>query len=176
MFERFAKPARAAVVEAVACAQTQQSPAVGCEHLLIGLATSGEPTLAGMGITAETLTARLVDGSRRGGAVGDRRGPRRGPRAGRGQLRAAGLVGRADQGGAGRAAWPAGCSGITGPFTAAAKKSLELALREALADSSREITGTHLLRGLLRAPGDDLGRIIDAPTIQTLRDRSRPAA
>jgi ATP-dependent Clp protease ATP-binding subunit ClpA len=175
MFERFTKPARAAVLAAVASAQAQHSAQVGCEHLLIGLASTGEPTLAGLGITAEALTTRLAQDPDAAAlsaigvdleAVRERVEVNFGPQAWAEALPKA----RRPRGLAGR------LLGDHRPFTAAAKKSLELALREALADSSREITGTHLLRGLLRAPGDNLGRILDEKTMQELRDRSRRAA
>lgn len=175
MFERFTKPARAAVLHAVASAEAENSSSVGSEHLLIGLAASDEPTLAGLGLTAETLTSRLAEDPDAAAlsaigvdldAVRERVDANFGPQAWSDAQpkprRARGLVGR--------------LLGDHRPFTAAAKKSLELALREALADSSREITGTHLLRGILRAPGDNLDRIVDAQTLQELRDRSRPAA
>lgn len=175
MFERFTKPARAAVLEAVARAESLHSRSVGCEHLLIGLAATNEPTLEGMGITAEALTSRLSDDPDAAAlsAIGvdldvvrERVDANFGPQA----------WSDAEPKGRRRGGLAGWLLGDHRPFTAAAKKSLDLALREALADSSREITGTHLLRGILRAPGDNLERIIDAETLKELRDRSRPAA
>lgn len=60
------------------------------------------------------------------------------------------------------------------PFTSGVKKTLELGLREAMADRSRTITTTHLLRGLLRDPGATASALIETEgAVAKLRAGSR---
>ena len=56
-------------------------------------------------------------------------------------------------------------------FGAAAKKSIELALREAIRDRSREVRGEHLARGILRADDDETRALLRAldVDVRTLR-------
>ena len=62
------------------------------------------------------------------------------------------------------------------PFSAGAKKALELALRETLADHAPEITATHCLRGVLRDPGPQVLRLLGADEVDRLRAEARRAA
>lgn len=67
------------------------------------------------------------------------------------------------------------------PFTSGARKTLELALREALADEGRELSATHVLRGLLRDPGPAATALIEptlpvAELLRRARDGAAPAA
>jgi ATP-dependent Clp protease ATP-binding subunit ClpC len=64
------------------------------------------------------------------------------------------------------------------PFTPGMKRSLELALREALALSHPFIAGEHLLLGLLRSPDNDIASLLEAAAIdwETLRVGALKAA
>ncbi len=172
MFERFTAEARDAVKAAVEVAQERRSPQVAVEHLIIGLAARGERVLTAAGITADSLIGQLADiepDGRDAAALRDigvdldglaaqvdqSFGPGTWASAGESQ-RARGLRGR--------------LLGEHRPFTPDAKKCLELGLREALADKSREITATHLLRGVLRAPGDGAVALLGAQMIERLRE------
>ena len=147
MFERFTADARAAVVAARTEAKALGHERVGSEHLLLGVATTGgraADVLARHGAGADRLRGALSAGEPDAGALAAigidldevrRRveasfGPgalERGRRRRRGHVR----------------------------FTAAAKKALELSLREALRLGDREIGAEHVLLGLLRQGGAD---------------------
>ena len=165
MFERFTTDARAVVVAAQELATARGDRWVGTEHLLLAVVEDdGEVAhaLASLGLTAERVRAGLdapppsdalkylgidLDAVRRRaeevfgpGALdlpvteASRRWWRRG--------RAACLTdARASTGGA------------RPRFSADGKKSLELALREAMRMDSREIRLEHVVLGLLRADG-----------------------
>ena len=180
MFERFTTQARTAVVAATEAAQRLHSPHVGREHLLIGLAAGGEATLATHGHTAASLTEALGAAPTR--EEDDRRA-----------LEAAGIDLDEIRSGVertfGPAAWDRAAPpprrrgalarrllGDHRPFTTGAKKSLELALREALADHAQEITATHCLRGVLRDPGPQVLRLLGADEVDRLRAAARRAA
>ncbi len=184
MFERFSKEARAAVVDAAELATSQGSPLVGREHLLVTLATHGEPTIVAVSphaaqdlatlltqqspeardkADAEVLAAIGIDLD----AIRDRVAEQFGPQAWREgapqRRRPSGILAR--------------LLPDHRPFTPGARKSLELALREALVEGSREITATHLLRGLLRDPGPHVLAILPPDVLGELRARlARPAA
>ncbi len=148
MFERFTSEAREVVVGAQREARTLRSRRVGTEHLLLGLlaqpGTTSARLLVRHGITrqvaveaiqglvgddldADALTTLGIDL----GAVRERVEEAFGP-------------GALDD--------PSTAPSERGhvPFTARAKKVLELSLREALAMKSRTITDGHILLGLLR--------------------------
>ena len=62
-------------------------------------------------------------------------------------------------------------------LTSHAGKSLELTLREALADGSKELTATHLLRGVLRDPGPIATALIETKLpLAELRTRAKGSA
>lgn len=177
MFERFSEQARAVVVEAVSVAEVHGSPRVGREHLIVALAVRGEPTLLAVSPdAAAAMTARLAQ-----------RSPLEQDRADADALSAIGidLAAIRDRVAAqfGPDAWAEGTPRRRGvgllarllpehrPFTSGARKSLELALREAIAQGSREITATHLLRGILRDPGPEARAVVSPELAEQLRER-----
>ena len=152
MFERFTTDARAAVAAAQDEAGALRHGWIGTEHLLLGvLVTEGDGArlLAGLGVSANAVrddVVRII-------------GP------GNEDIDAAALatlgidldavrerVERAFGPGALSNRAPCGRGPLGGhmPFTARAKKTLELALREAVALGAHEIRGEHLVLGLLR--------------------------
>jgi ATP-dependent Clp protease ATP-binding subunit ClpA len=168
MFERFTEEARAAVVQAQTEARSLGHGWIGTEHLLlavladessgvtralgglgldaarvrqqvlaeIGAGVDDDTALADLGIDLEAVRRRVEE--RFGPGALDSPAPRRRRR----------LLGR-------RRRPPVPCGSPSGhiPFTPRAKKSLELALREALAAKSRDIRTTHLVLGLMREEG-----------------------
>jgi len=151
MFERFADDARQAVALAQDEAVALHHGWIGTEHVLLGVLGSGgggARLLAGFGIDATGVREDVVRIVGRGEtdidpnalatlgidleAVRERVERAFGP----------GALSRADR----------GCTKVGGhvPFTARAKKSLELTLREALALGARDLRGEHLVLGLLR--------------------------
>lgn len=161
-----------------------RQPVGGREHLLVALASQGEPTLVAVIPDAgPTLSALLSQQSPEAPDHADA------------QARAAVCIDleaiRASVAETiGPDAWAEGAPGRRRPsgliarllpdhrtFTPGARKALELALREAIAEGSREITATHLLRGLLREPGPHVMAILDPDLVAELRSRlHRPAA
>ncbi|MEU6410100.1 Clp protease N-terminal domain-containing protein [Microbispora sp. NPDC046933] len=163
MFERFTEDARQVVKHAVEQARELRHGQAGTEHILLGLLSRPETLsarlLAAHGITHERVRAEVVRilGDATGGdidaealetigidlsAVRERveevfgvgaldREPRRDRR---------GVL----------------LSGRRAPFSPRAKKTLELALREAIALKSREIREGHILLGVIRE-GEGLG-------------------
>jgi ATP-dependent Clp protease ATP-binding subunit ClpA len=180
MFERFSREARSVVVRAREAAKERGDASIGCEHLLIGLADVGEEHLSAEQVTAASLEAALA--SAPGSPDGDAQA-----------LRAIGIdldriresVDRAF----GSRAWAAAAprprrsAGVTerllgrsSRMTPAARKALELGLREAIVEQSREIGTTHLLRGVLRSPGAVIPTIVPEATLARLRQTTRRAA
>jgi ATP-dependent Clp protease ATP-binding subunit ClpA len=182
VFERFTAQARASVVAAAEAARDTGSALVGREHLLIGVAAAGEPTLADAGIAADELRTALIRTLAAGEADGDAEalraigvdvaqvraevernfGPFAWSAAAPGRRRPRGLAGR--------------LIGEHRPFTPEAKKTLELALREAVAQKAGEITSTHCLLGLLRDPGDQVTALLGPDRLAALRTAARRAA
>jgi hypothetical protein len=163
MFERFTREAREVVTQAVERASDAKASTIDTEHLLLGVAGGtglAARVLAEAGATEKALTDALArwDEARLLGSLGiDVE-----------EIRAS--VERTF----GPEAWTAG-PGTSGtgrrkaghiPFTADAKKVLELSLREALNLRSKSIEAGHILLGLLRVGGrvtEALGSIgIDA--------------
>jgi ATP-dependent Clp protease ATP-binding subunit ClpA len=151
MFERFSTEARSVIVLAQQEAKQMRHPHIGLEHVLLGL-LSARPSAASAALTAHglELTAcrrRVIElVAHASGAKLDADG-----------LAAIGVdldqVRRAAE----ETFGPGALDGPTGkirsghlPITKEAKKSLEFALREAVALSSPRITSGHLLLGLLR--------------------------
>ncbi len=169
MFERFTEGARQIVVGAQQEARSLGHGWIGTEHLLLAVladeSTGVSAALRGLGLDAARVRAQVLAEVGAGvddetalrdlgidlGAVRQRVEQRFGP----GALDAApprrrrGLLRRR------RRRPPVPCGAPAGhiPFTPRAKKSLELALREALAQRSREIRTTHLVLGLMREEG-----------------------
>jgi ATP-dependent Clp protease ATP-binding subunit ClpA len=160
MFERFAETARQAVKLAQDEAATLNSDHIGTEHLLIALAA--EPSgpagrvLRGLGLDAPGLR----EDARRPGPLDpealallgiDLDEVRR-------RVEAAFGPGALDR--------PRRCGGHI-PFTPTSKKTLELALRQALSRGDKFIGTQHVLLGLLQA-GDE-------PSLALLRAHGRSA-
>ncbi|MFD4353816.1 Clp protease N-terminal domain-containing protein [Nocardia sp. NPDC058518] len=160
MFEKFSREARAAVVSAQDDAKELGAKRIGPEHVLLGTLSNAEPALRTVldtrGITADGLRTALA------ARTGE-------PPLGADDaqaLRSIGIDLDAVQASIaenfGPQAWdqaePEAKRGMFGrllgsghiPFTGTAKKSLELALREAIHRKDREITSTYLLLGILR--------------------------
>jgi hypothetical protein len=170
MFERFTDPARAAVVGAQSEARALGHHWIGTEHLLLAvLARADSPVaqaLGDLGVTEGAVRARVlaevgagpVDDTAALADLGiDLEAVRRRAeeRFGPGALDPPGTTGRRR-----RARWlgrrracPQGSPSGHIPFSARAKKSLELALRESLSAGCREIREQHLVLGVLRADG-----------------------
>jgi ATP-dependent Clp protease ATP-binding subunit ClpA len=161
MFERFTRHARVAVVLAQEEARELRTREIGPQHMLLGvLQAAGDDLSAvssGYGLTADVVRARLIEAAPKtdesfeedaealraigidlgavrdsvartfGADVFENALSRSGRRRGR-QRRSSHI-----------------------PFNRAAKKSLELAVREALAHKDNEIGCEHLLLGILRS-------------------------
>jgi ATP-dependent Clp protease ATP-binding subunit ClpA len=151
MFERFTGAARQTVVRAQEEARGLGHDYIGNEHLLIGIAAGegpGSRALASLGVTPDVLRDGVVE------LVGRARPPAIDAEA----LAAIGIdlseVQRRAEASFGPGALDRrhrrrGCAGAM-PFTPRAKKSLELALREAVARGDNHIGSEHLLLGILR--------------------------
>jgi ATP-dependent Clp protease ATP-binding subunit ClpA len=150
MFERFRKDARRAVVRAHEEAAAAGQGEIGCEHLLLGLLAEPGPAAAAMtagGLEVTALRSRLPQADRAEpdaldaealASVGiDLDQVRRAAEATFGP-------GALDRARRARARRPGRMR-----FTAEAKKALELALRAAVARRHRELTGGHLLIGII---------------------------
>ena len=177
VFERFTRHARVAVALAQEGARELRTPEVGPQHLLLGVVQAAandlSAMLSGYGLTAEVVRSRLVEASATPaepfdedaealGAIGiDLRAVRDSvartfgadvfdnamSRSGR-RRRRRGRI----------------------PFTRAAKKSLELSLREALAHKDNSIGCEHLLLGILRSGDDEaIGLIAEHVDTEQLR-------
>jgi ATP-dependent Clp protease ATP-binding subunit ClpA len=156
MFERFARNARVAVMLAQEEARELGDRETGSQHLLLGvLQTAGEElaaVLTGYGLTAETVRARLAES-----ATGDKSFDEDAD-----ALSTIGIDLRAVRDSvartfgadafdnalsrSGRRRRPRGHIS----FNRAAKKVLELALREAVTHSDNEIRCEHLVLGIVR--------------------------
>ena len=149
MFERFTQEAREVVVLAQEEARALGHNYIGTEHLLLALvadeAGSAGRVLRSLALTPEQLRAdtRVVIGGQ--------------PRLDAAALATIGIdldeVRRRVEESFGPGALkrtPAGCGSAWTPFTPRAKKTLELALREALRLRHRHVGSEHILLGLLR--------------------------
>jgi len=152
MFERFTKPARAVVQLAHEESAALNSDRIGTEHLLIALAADepGGPArdvLVGLGLTADALRA---DVRATGGLDAE-------------ALASIGIdlevVRQRAEESFGPGALGKGRGGRR-TFSRAAKKALELSVREALARGGKHIGPEHILLGVLRDPGDGAGALL----------------
>lgn len=157
MFERFTKDARGVVVRSQEEARKLGHDHIGTEHLLLAMLAHGDGTaaeaLAACGTPAGDVRRRVIEGNLDGrdpldpealASLGiDLDEVRRATEATFGP-------GALDQAGA----RPAKRGHI--PFTASAKKTMELALRESVDLRSKQIRDGHLLLGLIRE-GQSLG-------------------
>jgi ATP-dependent Clp protease ATP-binding subunit ClpA len=155
MFERFHQDARQSVVLAQEEAHRLRHGFIGCEHLLLGLAAyrtgPAADALAAVGLDLANLRERVgAEYAGTGNAL---------------DADALALLGidldevrRSAEAAFGPGALdrPPGCRGSARhiPFTPRAKKSLELALREAVRLKHREISSGHVLLGILREGGN----------------------
>ncbi len=151
MFERFTKDARSAVVDAQQVARDAHSDQIDSRHLLVALAEQDGPARSALtdgGLDVDGLVER----ARASITAGDALDPT--------ALAAVGIdldeVTRRTEATFGEGALARAGRVLRGrrkhiPFTPDAKKSLELALREAIRLGSKEIQGGHLLLGLTRA-------------------------
>jgi ATP-dependent Clp protease ATP-binding subunit ClpA len=150
MFERFRQDARRAVVRAREEAAVAGQGEIGCEHLLLGLLAEPGPAAAAMtaaGLELTALRSRLPQAGREEpdaldadalASVGiDLDQVRRAAEATFGP-------GALDRARRARARRPGRMR-----LTAEAKKALELALRAAVGLRHRELTGGHLLIGII---------------------------
>lgn len=167
MFERFTRAARDAVMRAQEQAQEQDAPAIGAEHVLIGVLT--DPTepparaLRRLGVDA----AQVVEEVRRGAGLDDE------------ALSSLGIdvdeVRRRTEEAFGPGALdpsPRRRRGGTKtrrhiPFSAEAKESLEMALRRALAAGDREIGSVQVFSGLLSTGGGTSFRVLRRLGVET---------
>ncbi|WP_280298028.1 Clp protease N-terminal domain-containing protein [Nocardia neocaledoniensis] len=163
MFERFGQHARTAVAMAQEEARELGAERIGPEHLLISLVGNADPGLSAVlsarGITAAQLRTGVAERAQADPlGIDDAEA-----------LRSIGIDLAAVRASVaenfGADAWdnaePEPKRGVFGrllggnwghiPFTTAAKKSLELSLREAVHRKDREIGSAHLLLGVLRA-------------------------
>ena len=145
MFERFTKSAREVVVRAQAEGRSLGHERIGTADLLLGVAGGNgraARVLAEHGATREALRSRAAGAAIDGEA-----------------LAAIGIdldeIRRRAEASFGPGALERGrrVRGGHVPFTPEAKKSLELALREAIAAGDKEIGAEHVLLGLLREGG-----------------------
>jgi ATP-dependent Clp protease ATP-binding subunit ClpA len=164
MFERFTSQARAAVVHAQGEARGLRHPRIGTQHVLVGLLVepvgAGGRALRALGLELRDARADLADlfpVDRPGIAAEDAEA-----------LRTLGIdldeVRRAVEEGFGEGAlerrWTGGGHLA---FDPAAKKVLELSLREALRLGAKHIGTEHILLGLLREGGrSGAARILEA--------------
>lgn len=162
MFERFTRDARVAVMLAQEDARELIAGEIGPQHLLLGAVQAAEPgflaVLNGYGLTADAVRARLAPGATADESFDSDADA----------LRAIGIDLRAVRDSVARtfgadafdnALRKSGHRRRRGHirFARAAKKALELALREALAHKDKEIRCEHLVLGILR--GGDRGAV-----------------
>ncbi|GAA4417452.1 Clp protease N-terminal domain-containing protein [Georgenia halophila] len=155
MFERFTKDARAAVVLAQEIAREASSASIGPEHVALGVLDvdgSGARALRDAGIDPASVADRLRDMVRESGLDADALASL-GIDLERVSRSADTLFGTGALERAGRALRGKGRRGSHIPFTADAKKALELSLREALRLQDNEINDRHVLLGVLRGGG-----------------------
>jgi ATP-dependent Clp protease ATP-binding subunit ClpA len=161
MFERFTRHARVAVVLAQEEARELRTREIEPQHILLGVLQAAgndlSAVLSGYGLTADVVRARLIEASPKTDESFDEDAD---------ALRAIGIDLRAVRDSMARAFGPdvfdkalprsrrrRGGQRRSGriPFTRAAKKTLELALREALGYKDNEIGCEHLMLGIMRS-------------------------
>lgn len=174
MFERFTQPARDVVVRAQWEARSLGHGQIGTEVLLLSLLAESEGVASEVLAEAGITYAGIHDQLRRivGGDVID---PDALKSVGidfeqvRDRVEASFGAGALDGGGTD----PKVRGHI--PFTAAAKKTLELALREAISPKNKHIGTEHILLGLTHDLGGMVDRMLAAQGVRlpALRDRLR---
>ncbi|WP_101525776.1 Clp protease N-terminal domain-containing protein [Nocardioides houyundeii] len=149
MFERFTKQARAVVTDAQVVARDAASRSIDTRHLLISLVQGPGPARRALGAAGgdvEAILARARADVASSGLDAD-------ALAGIGIDLDAVRRQTDEVFGAGALEWAGRRSGGHIPFTPDAKKTLELALREAIRLKDRGIHSAHLMLGLVLAEG-----------------------
>jgi ATP-dependent Clp protease ATP-binding subunit ClpA len=178
VFERFTTQARSVVTVAQQEARAFGNPSLGTQHLLLGILvepeTAGARALRALGIVPNDVREDIRKLARDRSAFSDEDAD---------ALRSVGIdldeVRRTVEetfgsGALERGATDAGWSRAGHvPLTPRSKKSLELALREAIHLGHRSIGTEHLLLGLVREDGCSAARILAARGVD--RDRVRSA-
>ncbi|GAB3160627.1 Clp protease N-terminal domain-containing protein [Myceligenerans halotolerans] len=170
MFERFTRQARAVVTDAQIVARGLHSPAIDSRHVVIALAEtdgSAARALRSTGLTPGTIASAVRREIAGDGGLDSEALASLGIDLEAVRVTTDATFGDGAFDAAARRSGPKGHI----PFTRDAKKSLELALREAVRLRSKDIDETHLLLGILRdghAPGakalSDAG--VDVPALR----------
>lgn len=158
MFERFTRHARVAVVLAQEEARELRIREIAPQHLLLGILQSAgndlSGVLSGYGLTADAVRTRLVEAGPKADEAFDEDAE---------ALRAIGIDLGAVRDSVSRTFGPDAFDNALSrsgrrsrrrghiPFTRGAKKTLEYAVREALAHKDNEIGCEHLILGLMRS-------------------------
>ncbi|MBE1874755.1 Clp protease N-terminal domain-containing protein [Myceligenerans pegani] len=171
MFERFTRDARAVVTDAQIVARGLHSPAIDTRHVVVALAEAGGPAaraLDSTGVAPDTVASAVRRQIAGDGGLDREALASLGIDLDAVRESADATFGDGAFDAAARRRGPKGHI----PFTRDAKKSLELALREAVRLKSKDIADRHLLLGVLRdgrAPGaralSDAGA--DIPALRT---------
>jgi ATP-dependent Clp protease ATP-binding subunit ClpA len=170
MFERFTDEARAAVLAAQSEARDRSATRIEPVHVLLGVLVAGAETPLGRacadrGLTVDAVRADLADeplGEQDAEALRsigiDLDAVRESVEAnfGADAFDGAALDVAVDD----RRGWFSRRTGHL-PFTAGAKKALELALREAIARKDKSIRADHLVLGLLRGGDPTVAAVIE---------------
>ena len=162
MFERFTKEARGVVAAACEEASALHDEQVRPAHLVLAASRApggvAGPALRGLDLGPEALREAIAATPSAGGRIDpdalaslgiDLEQVRR-------RVEAAFGEGALDRGAGSRR----GRRGIGGPFSAPAKKALELSLREALALGDKHIGAAHVVLGALRADDPALEAVL----------------
>ena len=171
MFERFTKEARTAVVRAQEEARDALAAMIDVEHLALGaLEAHGGASVAlqEAGLAPDALRRRLT-GHARGSGLDEEALASLGIDFGAVNRAAEETFGEGALERAGRLARQHGRKRAHIPFTKDAKKSLELALREAIRLGEREISDRHILLGVLRTGGPVADLLTTGADPDTLR-------
>lgn len=167
MFEKFTSDAREAVVAAQKEARGLDASRIETTHMFLGiLASAGSglrSALAEEGYTDVSVRSALSDGV----ALGERDAEALGSigidlDAVRASLEATFGEGALDRPVPEKKGWLSRRTGHI-PFTSAAKKALELSLREAIARKDAEIRCEHLLLGLIGGADEKFTAIVSEP-------------
>ena len=177
VFERFTRNARVAVMLAQEEARELCDRETGSQHLLLGVLQGGgedlSAVLTGYGLTAEVVRARLSEASTGDTSFDEDADALRAIGIDLGAVRdsVARMFGAdAFDNALSRSGRRRRSRGRI-PFSHAAKKALELALREALAHKDKEIRNEHLLLGILQG-GDEAAIALIAEYVYTAQLRA----
>ncbi|NIL76269.1 Clp protease N-terminal domain-containing protein [Rhodococcus sp. B10] len=167
MFERFTGSARMAVVAAQEFAREQKASKIEPAHVFLGIIDTADSSLRSVldaeGFTVDSVRATLADGR----ALGDVDAKALESigidlDAVRASLEASFGEGALDRPVEEKRGWLNRRTGHLA-FTPAAKKGIELSLREAIARKDSEIRSEHLLLGLIRGADDSFTAVVPDP-------------